>query len=99
MGCAMRKLSLRAYTDSKDPDQPAHPCSLIGAFYCPITDSLGTTGTTEWMENKGPDETHVQDDFNLRILCNLEDTFWLNTAHRVNQYKPFLTFLQCILYH
>ena len=29
------KMCLQAYVDSKDPDQPTHPCSLIGAFAVP----------------------------------------------------------------
>ena len=54
--CGLRhaKMSLRAYADSKRSDQSAHPCSLIRAFHCPLTDSLDTI---ECMENKGPEET------------------------------------------
>ena len=31
MGCTIQK-RVWAYVDSKDPDQPAHPCSLIRVF-------------------------------------------------------------------
>ena len=74
------KMCLRAYVDSKGPDQPVH--SLIRTqsdqdLYCPQTESLDNIDCISGDQRPRWDFAHVQDDLNLHIFCMFEENFCL----------------------
>ena len=84
------KKCLRAYADSKSPDQPAHPCSLIMASL--VRQHIHWTNECingeQW-----PGWYFAQDDLNLRILRMFEGPFTLGKAQIVLKPSQKLTSL------
>ena len=74
MRAAPRENLPRAYTDSEDPVQLVHSCSLFRAYTVPEQNWILPN---VWMERENPrwDFAHVQDDANPNILRIFEGTF------------------------
>ena len=71
----MRK-RLRAYADSDDPDQPAHPIRV----HFPLTESLNTSDCMIREQKVGRYLAHAQDDLNQLSLRMFEGTFSLDAS-------------------
>ena len=70
---------IRAYPDSENPDQPAHPRTDHG-FLCLLTESLGTAECTNGEQRTGI-LCACAGYLNLYVLRMLEGTFSFNASH------------------
>ena len=90
-GLNYAKTCLWAYADSKGPDQPAHPHSLIGAFFVSANRTIGYNNMFQWRAKCSYETFRMPRIIWIATFCTCSKAlFWLDVAHVLTQ-----TFMCC----